>query len=348
MPLRIAICTGQIPFAHGGAEILADALADRLKTAGHAVETIRLPFRWYPKEEILKGYLAWRLINLDESEGQRVDLVIPLKFPAYVVAHRRKVTWLIQQFRQAYDLYGTEHSHFDPTSAADSELRQAIWQIDTRTLGESQRIFTISANVSRRLRQFNGLSSQPLYPPPALDGHFYHRTYGDYIFSISRLNRLKRVDHLVCAMGLVKTPVRCRIAGQGEELQALQRLAHQVGAADRIDFLGFVDDRAALDLYADALAVYYAPVDEDYGFATVEAMKSRKPVVTADDSGAVLEFVEDGITGRVAPAGDAPALAQCFDQLYLDRRAAERLGTAAQQKVSTITWQTTLESLLEA
>jgi glycosyltransferase involved in cell wall biosynthesis len=348
MSLRIAVCTGQIPFARGGAEILADALVDQLRAAGHTVEMVRLPFRWYPKEEILKGYLAWRLINLDESEGQKVDMVIPLKFPAYVVPHRRKVTWLIQQFRQVYDLYGTEHGHFDPSSAVDAELRQAIWQIDTRTLHESKRIFTISGNVSRRLRQFNGLLSEPLYPPPALDGHFYHDHYGDYILSISRLNKLKRVDYLIRAMGRVKTPVRCRIAGQGEELHLLERLARQVGAADRIDFLGFVDDRAALDLYAKALAVYYAPLDEDYGFVTVEAMKSRKPVITADDSGAVLEFVEDGVTGLVTPTGDVDALAQCLDRLYLDRKAAEQMGAAGQQKVSKINWGTTITTLLEA
>ena len=158
------------------------------------------------------------MINLEESEGKPVDLVIPLKFPAFVVAHPRKVTWLIQQFRQAYELYGTAHSHFDPTSEEDIELREAIRQMDTATLGESRHLYSISRNVSGRLKQFNGLAAQPLYPPPALDGRFYHDGYGDYILSISRLNKLKRVDHLVRAMGQVKTQVRCRIAGKVKNL----------------------------------------------------------------------------------------------------------------------------------
>ena len=135
MSLRIAVCTGQIPFVRGGAEIQADALAEQLRARGHAVDIVRIPFRWYPKDEILKGYLAWRLIDLEESEGQTIDRVIALKFPAFVVRHSHKITWLIQQFRQVYDLYGSEHSHFDD-SREDDELRRAIWEIDTHTLSE--------------------------------------------------------------------------------------------------------------------------------------------------------------------------------------------------------------------
>ena len=127
----------------------------------------------------------------------------------------------------------------------------------------------------------------------------------------------------------------------------MKRLAKQVGAQDRIDFLGFVDDEAALNLFANALAVYYAPVDEDYGFATVEAMKSSKLVVTTRGSGGVLEFVEDGATGLVAEEGDVQQLSECIDQLYLDRATAARLGAAARDRVSRITWPATIQTLLK-
>jgi glycosyltransferase involved in cell wall biosynthesis len=346
MTLHIVVCCDQLPFTWGGTDVLTESLAENLRLRGHVVAIVRIPFRWYPKQEILKGYLAWRLINLEECEGQTIDRVIPLKFPSFVVAHPYKVTWLVQQFRQAYDLYGTPHSQFD-TSEADAELRQTIHGIDTRTLGESRHIFTISRNVSRRLMHYNGLQSEPLHPPPALDGRFYNDGYGDYVLSVSRLNVLKRVDQLVTAMAHVKTPVKCRIAGQGEELERLQRLARQVGSADRIDFLGFVSNDQILALYAGALGVYYAPQDEDYGFATVEAMRSQKPVLTMADSGEVLEFVEDGVTGYVVPTRDPIALAHRVDQLYLDRSQAERMGTEGQKRVEGITWDTTIQRLLE-
>jgi glycosyltransferase involved in cell wall biosynthesis len=346
MALRIVLCCDQLPFIWGGAEALTESLAENLRLRGHAVDVVRIPFRWYPKQEILKGYLAWRLINLEECEGATIDRVIALKFPSFVVAHPYKITWLIQQFRQAYDLYGTPHSQFD-ASEADTELRSTIRRIDTRTLGESRHIFTISQNVSRRLMQYNGLPSEPLHPPPALDGRFYNDRYGDYVLSVSRLNVMKRIDQLVTAMAHVKTAVRCRIAGSGEELDRLQRLARQIGSADRIDFLGFVPNDQILALYAGALAVYYAPQDEDYGFATVEAMRSQKPVLTMNDSGEVLQFVEDGVTGYVVPARDPATLAQRIDQLYLDRDQAERIGSAGEKRVEGITWDATIRRLLE-
>ena len=53
-------------------------------------------------------------------------------------------------------------------------------------------------------------------------------------------------------------------------------------------------------LYATCRGVLYVPFDEDFGYVTVEAFLSRKPVVTASDSGGPLEFVEDGASGFVA------------------------------------------------
>ncbi|MBC7236526.1 MAG: glycosyltransferase family 4 protein [Chloroflexi bacterium] len=343
--MRIVVCSGQIPFVRGGSEILTDALAEQLRRRGHAVEIVRIPFRWYPKEEILKGYLAWRLINLEESEGQRIDRVIALKFPAYVVPHSHKTVWLVQQFRQAYDLFNTEYSHFD-SSAADTELRQTIRHMDTISIGEAERIFTISKNVGARLRRYNGLDAETLYPPPALDGHYYHAEYGDYVLSMARLNPLKRVDWLIEAMAYTKTPVRCLIAGRGEETERLQSLAREWGVADRIEFLGFVRDEQAIELYAHALAVYYAPLDEDYGLATVEAFKSSKPVLTGEDSGGVLEFVHDGLSGLVVPSRDAQALAETIDHLYAHREIAARLGAAGREIVAPIHWDVTIERLL--
>jgi glycosyltransferase involved in cell wall biosynthesis len=344
--MRVAVCTSQIPFELGGTEILADALVAHLRAWGHEVELVRIPLCWNQRDELLKSYLAWRLVNLKVSEGVPIDRLIALKFPAYVAPHPYKVTWLVHQLRQAYDLLGTEYSYFG-NSEEDRELLELIRRMDTRTITESRHVFAISRNVARRLQQFNGVESETLYPPPALEGCYYNEGYGDYVVSVSRLNVLKRVELLVKAMALVQTPVRCRIAGRGDRLESLQELTKQVGAAERIEFLGYVSDEDALALYAGALAVYYAPIDEDYGLATVEAMKSQKPVLTASDSGGVLEFVQDRVTGMVTPPCDPAALAKRIDELYTDRSLAERLGTAAQEKVTGITWDATIRRLLE-
>lgn len=325
---------------------MMDALIAQLRQRDHEVAAVRLPFVWQTPDQVVKSYAAWRLLDLAQVESRRIDMVIALKFPAHVIPHDNKVIWLIQQFRQVYDLFGTPYSPYDPTSEEDISLRDTIQSMDTRTLAEARRLYAISGNVVQRLSDHNDLSARVLYPPPPLDGQFQVGGYGDYIFSLSRLDELKRVEYLLEAMSYVRTPVRCKIAGSGPDAAALQSLVRRRRIADRVDFLGSVSDEDVLTLYAEALAVYYAPYDEDYGLATVEAMKSAKPVLTFDDSGGVLEFVEDGITGYAVPPRDARALAERIDALYTDRQRAQEMGHRGMERVEMINWDRALATLL--
>jgi glycosyltransferase involved in cell wall biosynthesis len=106
-----------------------------------------------------------------------------------------------------------------------------------------------------------------------------------------------------------------------------------------------VDDETLLDLYANARAVYYAPVDEDYGFATVEAYGAARPVVTTSDAGGVLEFVSDGVNGYILPP-EAAAIAAHLEELIADAALAERLGRAGLPLVRDITWERVVGELV--
>ena len=145
-----AVCTAQAPFELGGTEVLSDALVDNLRAWGCQVELVRLPLSWDPREDLIKSYLAWRLLNLRVSAGDHlpIDKVIATKFPSYVVDHPYKITWLIHQFRQIYDLFGTPYSNFD-NSPPDVQLREAIRRIDITTIQESRHVFSISQCAKR-------------------------------------------------------------------------------------------------------------------------------------------------------------------------------------------------------
>jgi glycosyltransferase involved in cell wall biosynthesis len=343
---RILICTAQVPFVRGGAEIMVEALEHELSRRGWPVEVVRIPFQWEPKEEILKGYLAWQLLDLTMADGRPVDLVITAKFPSFAARHPHKVVWLVQQFRQAYDLFGTPYSDF--TAAPEHQrLRQLIRQMDTQMLAEAERLFAISRNVADRLARFNGLTAETLYPPPKFEGQYHCAAYGDYLLAVSRLDPLKRVHLVIEAMAMVHQEVRLLIVGQGQERERLQRLAEQRGVANRVEFLGLVGDTQLLDLYANCFAVYYGPVDEDYGLATLEAFKSQKPVITMNDSGGVLEFVEDGVNGYIATVGQSQQLAECISRLYADRQLCRQLGMTGFDRVRPISWDTAIARLIE-
>lgn len=341
--MRILICTAQIPFARGGAELLSEGLRDALRAHGHEAEIVALPFVWTPRPNILKSALAWRLLDLTQVGGQPVDAIICTKFPSYAACHPRKIVWLVHQHRQAYDWYGTPLSDWG-AQPDDAEARRQLQRLDRRTLGEAHKLFTISHNVAARLRRFNQLAATPLYPPSHLTGRLKPGPFDDYILSISRLDTAKRIDLLLEALALSNAPLRAVIAGRGPALASLQQLSQQLGLADRVRFVGFVNDDEAIELFARCRAVYYAPVDEDYGLATIEAFAAGKPVLTTTDSGGVLEFVQADVSGLVATPQPA-AIAAHIDMLA-DPQVAQRLGAANPGRVASISWTNVVQTLL--
>jgi len=341
---RVIVCDVQVPFVRGGAEILVRELVRQLEAAGCVTEMVSVPFKWYPKSEILAHAAAWRLLDLSESSGQPVDLVVATKFPSYFARHPNKVTWLVHQYRAAYELCGTPYSEFEHVET-DVGLRDRLIRLDTAMLNESRRVFTIARNVSRRLERYNGIVAEPLYPPPKLAGALEAGPYGDYLLSVGRLESIKRVDLAIRALARVPPPLRLVVVGHGTHHADLVRTAEAAGVADRVEFAGTVTDAELVALYAGALGVVFVPYDEDYGYVTLEAFLARKPVVTAADSGGTLEFVEDGVNGLVS-APDPEALAGAFADLAARRDRAASLGEAGFERARTVTWAGVVEKLV--
>jgi len=342
----IVVCEAQVPFVHGGAEVHVRELTRELRARGYEAELVSVPFKWYPKDEILPHAAAWRLLDLSESNGRPIDLAIASKFPTYFVRHPNKVAWLIHQYRAAYELCGTPYSDFGHNEQ-DVGLRDTLVRLDTEMLGECRRVFANAQNTANRVRTFNGIPAEALYHPPRLAARLAaaRPVYGDFVLSVGRIESVKRVDLLVSAMARVDKPIRLVVAGDGTQRANVERAAEQAGVADRIDFLGTTDDERLLALYRDALAVVYPPYDEDFGYVTLEAFLARKPVVTAADSGGPNEFVVDGVNGFVR-APEPGALADAVNALARDKRRAASLGEAGYDRARTITWDGVIEKLV--
>ena len=345
MSARVVLCAAHVPFVRGGAEVLYESLRDELVRRGHRAEIVALPFNWSSRGAILRSALAWRMLDLSDAAGERIDLVVATRFPSYAVRHPRKVVWLIHQFRQIYDLAGTPYSDFG-VRPEDGEVAEMIRGIDARALGEARARFAISRNVAERLKRYNGLDAEPLYPPPKLGDAYRSGEPGDYVLTVGRLDAAKRFDLLVRAIAETRAPLRAVIAGEGPERERLAALAERLGVAGRVELPGRVDDARLVELYAGALAVFYAPFDEDYGYVTVEAFRSERPVVTCADSGGVLEFVTDGENGFVCAPGSARELAAACDRLAGDPALARRLGRAGRERVAEIGWDRVIDRLL--
>jgi glycosyltransferase involved in cell wall biosynthesis len=164
---------------------------------------------------------------------------------------------------------------------------------------------------------------------------------------VSRLTVLKRADLLVRALA---TPAGRRlkavIAGDGDERGRLAGLVAQLGLADRVMLTGALAEPDLLEHLGRCRVVCFPPVQEDYGFVTVEAFASGKAVVTCTDSGGPAELVVDGERGYVCeptPEALAAALSRAID----DQALAERMGQAALRFVSTLDWPTTVRTLTD-
>jgi glycosyltransferase involved in cell wall biosynthesis len=340
----VVVCEAQVPFVHGGAETHVRELTRELVARGYQAELVSVPFKWYPKDEILPHAAAWRLIDLSESNGQPIDLVIASKFPTYFVRHPNKVAWLIHQYRAAYELCGTTFSDFGHNEA-DVGLRDTLIRLDTQMLGECRRLFANAKNTASRVEKYNGLQAEPLYHPPRLAPRLVSGPYTDYVLSVGRIESVKRVDLLVSAMAQVDPPLRLVVAGDGTQRANVEALAAQLGVADRIVFLGSVQDDALVELYRDALAVAYPPYDEDFGYVTLEAFLARRPVITATDSGGPNEFVIDGVNGFVC-APEPDAFAAAINRLAASREKAKALGDAGYERAAQVTWDGVIEKLI--
>jgi len=347
--MRVLIATTQVPFVRGGAEIHAEGLLQALRSEGHEAELIAIPFKWYPPERITEAMLACRLLDLTESAGTRVDRVIGLKFPAYLFRHPSKVLWILHQHRSAYELW--DHELCDLRRFPNGpDIRAAIMEADRQCIPEAKAVFANSRNVAGRLKRFCGIDSTPLYHPPRDATQFYCERADDYLYFPSRLCELKRQSLVLEALACTKQPVRVKFAGAADtpaHAERLRELAKKHRLEDRVQWLGPITDDEMRRQYARALAIVYPPIDEDFGYVTLEAMLASKAVITCTDSGGPLEFVTHQKTGLIAESRPE-SLASAFDAVWGDRNQAAMWGKNGRSCYESldISWVTVVRKLL--
>jgi len=344
--MKIAIVNNCVPFLYGGAEYLADSLKDKLIEHGHQAIIVKLPFAWDPSTKIIDHMLACRLLKL---EG--IDKVIALKFPAYFVDHPDKVIWLLHQFRQAYDLWGTTYQGI-PSTPEGLAVREAIISADNRYLKSAKNIFTISDVVTDRLKSFNNINSTVLHPPLTNTEKYYCNEYRDYFFYPSRINSSKRQHLAIESMRYVKSDVKLVIAGSPDsknDIDAIESLVQKYNLQGKVKIIKeFITQEHKVELFANALGCAFIPYNEDYGYVALEACYSKKPVISCTDSGGTDLFVKDGKTGFVVPP-DAHAISDAMDKLFYNKKLAEDLGNNGYDNIISlnITWDNVITRLLK-
>jgi glycosyltransferase involved in cell wall biosynthesis len=329
----------------GGHMVIARSLVTALRDEGHEADIVVTPQNRFGRQA--SAYLATWLTDLASRDGSPIDQVISLRYPSYAVRHPNHVCWLNHTMREYYDLWDRFSATLSPEGRLKESIRRRVIHAADRYLlsRNVRRLFVQSRTSQERLSMWRSLRSQVLYPP-APQRNYRCETYGDYIFMVSRLTPLKRADLLIRALALpAGDGIRAVIAGDGEERPRLEQLIASANLGSRVTLTGQLTDDEVLTHFARCRAVCFPPVNEDYGFVTVEAFASHKPVITCRDSGGPAELVTDGQHGLVTePTADA--LADALRKLMRDRTLAERLGAQAHARGAELTWPQTVKTLL--
>ncbi len=164
----------------------------------------------------------------------------------------------------------------------------------------------------------------PAAPPPP----------GSWITCVANMHHpVKGQSDLLVALREVlrtRADARLLLVGDGVRRPLLERLARELGVAERVHFLGFRRDVPAL-LARAALSVS-ASHAEGLSNAILEAMAARLPVV-ATAVGGTPELVRDGVNGLLVPPGSPGALARRMSEALADRVRARRMGERGRRAV---------------
>jgi glycosyltransferase involved in cell wall biosynthesis len=301
-------------------------------------EWIQVPVSEYNWELVLQSYL-----DCYELDLACFDVVISTKNPTYMAQHPRHVCWLLHQMRVFYDRFDDEYGGLpSPILAERQRQRNVVQRLDSLAFQRVRRTFTNGAETARRLKLYNGFDADVIHPPVFASGHYCGSQ--DYFLLPGRLHRWKRVDLVLRAMRHVPVDIPLLVAGTGEDEAEFRKLAE---GDPRIRFLGFVDDAELLKLYANALGVLFVPKEEDFGYITVEAMLSHKPVIVCKDSGEPALLVRDRESGYLVDP-DPGEIARAMNALAADREGARRMGEEAWRSAPNQAWEPIVDRLLAA
>lgn len=343
---RLLVVNTKVPFLSAGAESHERGLILALRESGYQVDTLKILEKWFPYNYCLKMMIQARSMDM-ENLPISADRLIALKFPSYYLKHPDKVVWFLHHYRVFYELWDSPFA-IDKNEETEA-IRNLIIQADTKMLKEAKKVFAISKTVAERLKKFNGIDSEVLYPPVENLHLFRCESYENFFFFPSRITRLKRQDLVISAMSHVVSPFKLIIAGRIEDeeyLKKLQTMIEKEELKGRVEIKTNISQEELVNLYASCLAVVFPPFQEDYGYITFEAMYSKKAVLTCNDSGGPTEFVENKYNGFVVePAPEA--LADAMEAMYQNRTETQKMGIRGYEKAVAIdiNWKRVVQKL---
>lgn len=318
----------------GGAELLYAGLQQAFVLRGYDAKLIEIEVDESSFENILQGYQDFKNLDLNEYDG-----VISTKAPSYNIQHDNHICYLLHTMRVFYDRFDDEMKN----SSDNLMRRDNIIAMDSDIFSKIPHLLTIGHEISSRLIKYNGIYHSEVLHPPLIEDRFKRLDYKQFAFIPSRLHRWKKIDFLIESWKEVKSNIDLFIAGTGEDRAYFEKLA---GDDSRIKFLGSITDEELVDYYAKTLFVPFAPINEDYGYVTLEAFRSKKMVLTCRDSGEPTNMVINQVNGFVVER-NTKAFSKQVDYIVENQEKAKLYGEQGYELSSHINWDNTIKMFIK-
>jgi glycosyltransferase involved in cell wall biosynthesis len=339
----------------GGAEVHLRETFGRLQRRGHEVTWLVSGWRGAARRTVLDGMEVHRA-------GSRYTFG-----PASVIHYRRRLATrhadVVVEALNKVPLYSPKwggppvvllvHHLFGTAAFREAPLPLAAltWLLERplRRVYRHTPVQAISTSTAQDLIARGLPADAVTVIQPGIDRSFFNpssspsRAEVPTFLYLGRLQKYKRVDLIVSAFAEMRRYVptaRLVIAGTGDRLEPLRRLARSRGVAENVEFTGYVTEAEKRELFRRAWANVFVSPKEGWGITTFEAAACGTPTIASDSPG-LREAVLHGRTGLLVPHGSLGALVDGMRRLAGDPALVERLGAAAEVLTREYTWERT-------
>jgi glycosyltransferase involved in cell wall biosynthesis len=354
--MRILLVNYEYPPLGGGGGVLTRTLVSEL-ALDHDVTVLTSGGRGAPGESFDDGARVLRVPVVGRRETSRASLASMVSFvPAARRIARRTMrvgsfdvvhtffavpsgpagSWIARRVRAPHVLTVIGADIHDPSRLSPDRFRP-LGRVVSRIVGRADAVTAISGDIARRAEHLTSRRDIALVPcgvaPPALPARD-RRSLGwtndeIVVLTIARLVARKGLEALVRAVGVVGSPLRLEIVGEGPERERLESLAASI-APGRVTFAGGVSEGEKGRRLSAADAFALVSQHEGFGLVYLEAMHAGLPVV-AGTVGGQTDFLRHGINAVLADPGDVEGVAASLQRLVTDRPLRDALVEAGRR-----------------